>query len=696
MINNVELLYLCNLDEILLKEDSDFIEAAYLKFLNRAPDEAGNNYYQKRIRSGVEKIEIIYQIRYSKEGRTKDIRLKNLTLAIIRFRLLRVPILGSVFRFMGLKNYRPAVGVSLQQLSRNQAKIQLTLREITGLLNTQTISINTNLKSNFLEISALLENPSKSLEKNRPVSVTDTIKTITWCILCTKHTYYIAHIIAKRLHQHNWLVEITTEQPECYLHDMYIVICAQMFSNLPPEEKRIIYQMEQSVSSRWFTDDYLSILNNSRAILEYSLNNIDFLSKMGILYPHVNYLPVGADLSYLPTFSRQKKEFDVVFYGDHKSSPRRQTMLNELGCHFNLKICSEVFGRDLIEIISKAKVIINIHYYENALLEMPRLQECISLGVPIVSEDACDIDDYPELGDAVTFFRSGSIQDMIDKVRRTLASPPPETVLKISALTSARRFEFMLDRFLVSQKFLSASYLRKTQINGIANNDHVILSMPETIQRRRVLEEFKPRNFCIFDGIKYSPGWVGCGLSYATLAQNAIENGLSRLTVMEDDALLPDDFDEHLNIINDYLDHRRGGWDVFAGVIASLDNKSKIIDVDDYKGFQFVTIDKMTSMVFNIYNHTALKILSNWHPDLGSVESNTIDRYLENQINLRVVVLLPFFVGHREEVSSTLWGFQNTQYRDMISESEALLRKKVDFHLKNRKLGNGSGSSNWN
>ena len=57
--------------------------------------------------------------------------------------------------------------------------------------------------------------------------------------------------------------------------------------------------------------------------------------------------------------------------------------------------------------------------------------------------------------------------------------------------------------------------------------------------------------------------------------------------------------------------------------------------------------------------------------------SNTIDRFLEAETNLRVVVTLPFFVGHLEDVQSTLWNFQNTQYHDMIKSSEHLLKKKM-------------------
>ena len=61
-------------------------------------------------------------------------------------------------------------------------------------------------------------------------------------------------------------------------------------------------------------------------------------------------------------------------------------------------------------------------------------------------------------------------------------------------------------------------------------------------------------------------------------------------------------------------------------------------------------------------------------------ESNTIDRFLEAQTDLRVVVALPFFVGHREEVHSTLWGFQNTQYIDMIANSEQSLKNMVSAY----------------
>lgn len=53
-----------------------------------------------------------------------------------------------------------------------------------------------------------------------------------------------------------------------------------MFKSLPPANKRVIFQLEQSVSSRWFTPQYMEILKDSLGVIEYSLTNIDFLAKM--------------------------------------------------------------------------------------------------------------------------------------------------------------------------------------------------------------------------------------------------------------------------------------------------------------------------------------------------------------------------------------------------------------------------------
>jgi hypothetical protein len=260
-------------------------------------------------------------------------------------------------------------------------------------------------------------------------------------------------------------------------------------------------------------------------------------------------------------------------------------------------------------------------------------------------------------------------------VKEALENDGLSTDVTESAQKSAQRFDFMFDRFLIGIGLLPASYNDRIPLPQVTAQ--TVLSMPETISRRRIFEKIGLEDFVIFDGMRKSPGWVGCALSYSTLARKALEMNIKRLTVMEDDVLLPEDFKSTLNTVYEYLDEREGEWDIFAGVIASLHPDVNILRNETYKGLQFITIDKMTSMVCNIYSEKALRLMATWDPENTDVETNTIDRYIENQSNLQVVVLVPFLVGHREDMNSTLWGFQNTQYRSLISTSQIELEAKL-------------------
>lgn len=494
-----------------------------------------------------------------------------------------------------------------------------------------------------------------------------------WGVIATQHTLFIAYLIASRLRAHGWQVDVMTTPPSNFDHDMYIVVCPQMFSDLPPGEKRICYQMEQSVSSRWFTEKYFALLESSLAVLEYALANVEFMADKGIAYPHVHYLPVGADTSYAGRHEEVDKAYDVLFYGDAKSSPRRQKMLDVLSRHFKVKICGETFGTKMIEEIRRSRLVINIHYYDNALLEMPRIQECLSLGVPVVSESAQDQDCYPEISGAVAFFEQGDEVGMVEAVRCALNSPGIGTNAREAAALSKKRFDYMFDRFLIAMNFLPSSYVNQVALPLPEKFSAVALSMPETIRRRKVFLDEKPENCVLFDGIRRRPGWIGCGLSYKSVAQHAVRNGIKVLKIMEDDVLLPDDYLHFETVIDEYLMTHLDSWDIFAGVIALLHPETEILAVEEFKGLTFVTINKMTSMVYNIYNEKALRLLAAWDPENENSATNTIDRFLESQENLKIIITLPFFVGHREELHSTLWGFQNTQYNEIIKRSEKRL-----------------------
>jgi hypothetical protein len=109
----------------------------------------------------------------------------------------------------------------------------------------------------------------------------------------------------------------------------------------------------------------------------------------------------------------------------------------------------------------------------------------------------------------------------------------------------------------------------------------------------------------------------------------------------------------------------------------------KVLECTEHNDEQMVYLDRMISMVFNLYNPKSLELIANWNEIDHDTETNAIDRYLENK-SLRVLTTAPFLVGHKEDLQSTIWGKQNTIYSALIEKSSEKIQKLVkDYKAKN-------------
>ena len=501
-------------------------------------------------------------------------------------------------------------------------------------------------------------------------------------ILVTPHTQFVAHLLESTLCKYGFVIDVSVGECHTYSDDVHIVICPQMFKVLP--NRYIAFQMEQSVSSRWFTDEYIRTLQDSYAILDYSLQNIGFLQDKDVSYKQLFWMPIGAYPNYKDYLLSSKRwdgslseQAEVVFYGD-PNNDRRMMYLNALKEKFKVKIISEKFGNELYRELLSAKVVVNIHYYENALLETTRIFECLSLGLQVVSEESSDMIQYTGLDKYVSFVKMGDVDQMIDKVAELLeknqsSSRPVEPNDKATT-------------FYLSRMLLSLDMIGFEQFHQVCGFDSITpnamnmycLGLPENIQRRQSFMNDNQYQIDVFDGLRHSVGWVGCGLSYKYLMTYAKERGLDYIIVCEDDVEFPANFTEKLAEIMDYLKQTPHNWDVFSGLIADLHYTTQILRIDAYKNNEYIYIDKMTSMVFNIYNKSFFEKISCWDNLDTDVETNTIDRYIEMHGGLRVVTTSPFLVGHKEDQTSSLWGFNNSNYSDMFSKTQSLFGAKID------------------
>ena len=223
-----------------------------------------------------------------------------------------------------------------------------------------------------------------------------------------EHVAIVIRLIQEKLKLVGISSEVIDKPPEGgFSEAVHIVLCPQAFRVLP--RNYIAFQMEQlAISDRYRNKRYLDILCNALAVFDYSLMNIEYMIKHGVPKERVFYLPI---FSKVRNVFNQNLVYDVLFYGDIHSE-RRQNLLNKLKNDFNLKIAFKVWGEQKIEELKKAKVIVNLHFYENALLESTRLFECLEMGKVVVSEESLDQVTYQHLNGIVEFFTSGDYPEL--------------------------------------------------------------------------------------------------------------------------------------------------------------------------------------------------------------------------------------------------------------------------------------------
>jgi hypothetical protein len=177
-----------------------------------------------------------------------------------------------------------------------------------------------------------------------------------------------------------------------------LVLGAHLLDTLPP--RSIVYNLEQHGSKPFANTERIC---KGSHVWDYSERNIQEWRKLGISAVHV---PVG----YSPTLTRiaplPSQDIDVLFYGS--LNPRRRKVLNQLrerGC--NVKAVFGVYGQKRDKLIARAKLVLNMHYYETKIFEIVRVsyllanQRCVvsekSVDLPAGLEDAAVQADYEDL-----------------------------------------------------------------------------------------------------------------------------------------------------------------------------------------------------------------------------------------------------------------------------------------------------------
>ncbi|MCQ0970145.1 hypothetical protein MLD63_06895 [Paracoccus sp. TK19116] len=202
------------------------------------------------------------------------------------------------------------------------------------------------------------------------------------------------------------------------------------------------------------------------------------------------------------------------------------------------------------------------------------------------------------------------------------------------------------------------------------------LTLPEHPTRATGFSDTDQLGMTMVNGLRYHPSWMGAAYSYRQIARALMSAGRTHALIAQDDMVPTVSFEHRIATAERYFVD--SGADMLAGLVTDIDDSFRIRRVVCKDGMNFVHLNKGVGLVMNLFGPRALERIAHWrrHPS-GEHGPVTIDRYLAASSNFDVVVPLPFLVGHRKDVNSTMWPFTNGRYSTLLAYSERRLSEMV-------------------
>lgn len=154
-----------------------------------------------------------------------------------------------------------------------------------------------------------------------------------------------------------------------------------------PNRIFVAMQFEQLFDgSRWVTKKSINILKECDEIWDYDQNNIDFLYNSYNIKAKLHLLQYVPELECIPLLAKNDHDIDILFYGS--MNEHRHNIINKLKEQLPERniVTVDAWGKELDNYIQRAKIILNIHYYEPNRQEQARMFYLLCNHKCVVSE----------------------------------------------------------------------------------------------------------------------------------------------------------------------------------------------------------------------------------------------------------------------------------------------------------------------
>jgi hypothetical protein len=233
-------------------------------------------------------------------------------------------------------------------------------------------------------------------------------------------TLFLANQVVESLHEIGIKARIVDKAVLSFNPAGLDIILAPAFFEYPLTPRpRIVFQLEQTTSNRWFTPEYVKYMNESLAVFEYSQFNVEKLIDYGVDSQKIYYVPLGGSRkvfshslkSRANAWARDKR---IIAYGWFTGSTRREKFVKYASGQIpSMIVHTDVFGEEMAKTLESSDVVVHINYYTPAIMATPRLWESLSWGCQVVSEKALNWKEDPYLLKLVRFVE----EDKFDLIR---------------------------------------------------------------------------------------------------------------------------------------------------------------------------------------------------------------------------------------------------------------------------------------
>lgn len=175
----------------------------------------------------------------------------------------------------------------------------------------------------------------------------------------------------------------------------------------------VVYQMEQ-LTSPWMTEQYVKGLAGALQVWDFAPKHVESWRAMGLA---ASYVPLTPPLAWLGDDGAEPQHVDVLFYG--LRNDRRERLRDLLAASLShRRICFaldfDLFGEARDCAVRGAKVVLNVHFYPTAALEVHRINFLLARRKCVVSELSADAYLDGRYAEAVVFTHTTALAAAIE------------------------------------------------------------------------------------------------------------------------------------------------------------------------------------------------------------------------------------------------------------------------------------------